>query len=271
MSIHISDEVVISLPFDAGVTANNPRIGWHNLVNQDNVFAVQEAAGFPASNLGLPATFLYWKGTSAVAQAIGVTLEFAQPCNYIAIARHNLGSIGAMLEVQSSADGTTWQPLSGQKVPANDRSIIWEFPDTVARYFRLLIGAGSGVPEVAVLYVGRILRLQRRIYVGHTPLPFGRQSDVSTNFSEDGQFLGRVVHRRMFRSQISQENVTPSFYRANIEPFFEAAIEWPFFVAWRPGTYPNEVGYVWLVGDPTMQNQRPNGMVSFEFAYQGIR
>ena len=65
-------------------------------------------------------------------------------------------------------------------------------------------------------------------------------------------------------------HLTPSWYRTNMVPFVEAGRETPFFFAWRPSSYPLEVGYAWLLNDPQMSNQLPNGMVQVELAMGGI-
>jgi hypothetical protein len=164
-----------------------------------------------------------------------------------------------------------WTELTTPRVLPNDNSLIHEFEDTLASFFRLNIASASGIPEIGVMYLGEILRLPRRIYVGHTPLTYGRDSKVTNSFSEDGQFLGRVVQSRMYQSAVSMQNITPAVYRDEIDPFFHEAVASPFFIAWRPSQYPTETGYVWLKGDASMNNQRPNGMVSVDFSFQGLR
>lgn len=272
MPIVISDDVVLSAEaIAAGITGNNPRIGWHNIVTEANVFADLEDPDFPAVNLANPATYLKWKGESTTSeQSVGVTLSPAQTVNYFAIARHNLGTIGAEYVFEYSTNGSTWTPLTAPQVPANDNVLMHEFPDTFASHFRLLMTSNADAPEIAVLYIGQILRLERRIYVGHAPIVFGRDTTVSVGVSEEGEFLGRVVRRRMYQSAVTMGNLTPAWYRTYLDPFFHAAAAIPFFWAWRPGGYPLEVGYAWLEGDGKMSNQRPNGMVEMSFQMQGI-
>lgn len=272
MPIVISDDVVLSAAdIASGINGNNPRIGYHNLVTAANVAAETEDPDFPATNLANPATYLKWRADSSTSDvSVGVTLSPANTVNYFAIAGHNLGTIGAEY-VFEYFNGSTWADLTTPAIPANDYAIIHEFPDTFASQFRLRITATGDPPEIAVLYVGSILRLQRRIYVGHTPIVFGRDSTVSSGFSEEGQFLGRVVRRRMYQSSVSMQNLTASWYRTYLDPFFHAAVATPFFWAWRPSTYPTEVGYAWLTSDGAMSNQRSNGMVQMDFKMQGIR
>lgn len=267
--IVISSSVVLSQT--EAVDALNPRIGWRNIVTTANVTADEEADDEPVSNLGNPATYLAWRGTSIAQQSVMVALPVAQEVNYFAIAGHNLGSTGASVVFQSSTNGTDWESHAPEEVPANDHCIIHEFDPVFAQYFRLLITPGSEPPSIAVWYVGKTLVLQRRIYVGHTPLPYGRKSTISTGRSENGQFLGRVLRRETYETSVNMQNITPSWFRQNMEPFIRCARTKPFFFAWRPSQYPQEVGYAWLTDDVRMSNQRANGMVQMSFTMQAVR
>jgi hypothetical protein len=268
--IIISSSVVLSSTA-AAVDARNPRIGWHNLVTADNVFADEETDDEPAINIANPATYLRWRGESINEQSVQVSLSAAQDVNYFAIAKHNLGSSGATLTFQYSTDGSTWVDATSAQVLNTDYVVIHEFDTIFASFFRLLITPGSEPPSIAVLYIGETLVLQRRIYVGHTPLPFGRKTTVSNGRSESGEFLGRVLRRQFLESSVDLKNLTPQWYRQYMEPFIQAATTQPFFWAWRGSQFPNETGYAWLSDDTRMANQLSNGFVSCSFSMQGIR
>lgn len=268
----ISDDVVLSAADVAsGINANNPRIGWHNLVTAANVSAETEDPDFPATNLANPLTYLKWKADASTSESVvSVTLSPADTVNYFAIARHNLGTIGAEY-VFEYFNGSVWTALTTPAVPANDYAIIHQFEDTFASQFRLRIEGTGDAPEISVLHLGRITILQRRIYVGHTPFPFGRDTTVSSGFSEEGQYLGRVVRRRMYQSSVSMNNLTAAWVRSTLDPFIEASADQAWFWAWRPGGYPLEVGYAWCTGDVKVTNSRSNGMMSAEWSFQGLR
>lgn len=272
--IVISSSLVLGVPASASsdaIDGRNPRIGWHNLVTADNIAADHETADEPATNLANPATYLYWRGTTTTLQAVTVMLDTAHMVNYFGIAKHNLGSIGASVSIQYSTDGGAWFDASTPVVPNNDAVMIVEFPPVFARWWRLLIIPGSAPPAIAVWYFGEILALQRRIYVGHTPFPYGHNTTVSNGRSESGQFLGRVLRREFFESKVDMGNLTPLWYRTYMEPFVIAARTTPFFWSWRPSRYPNECGFAWLTDDLRVSNQRPNGMMEMSFSMQGVR
>jgi hypothetical protein len=251
--------------------ARNPRIGWHNLVRFNNVTADEATDDEPITNIANPATYLLWRGLTTAEQSVQLSLDVAEDVNYFAIAKHNLGSSGAFLSFESSTNGTDWDEVVAPFALNNDTVMIREFDPVTAAYFRLLITPGVVPPSIGVLYIGNILVLQRRLYVGHTPFPYGRKSVVSTGFSESGQFLGRIRRRETFESSIELPNITPEWYRAEMEPFIEVASVTPFFWAWRPGDYPFETGYAWLTGNADVSNLLPNGMMKVSLSMQGIR
>lgn len=272
MAIVISDDVTLTAEeVEAGVNADNPRIGWHNVVTPANVTATEEAAGYPVSNLGNPLTFVQWQGETTGVQTVQITLGAAEEVNYFAIAGHNFGTDGTNIKLQSSTNGSSWTDRTSARVLANDYAFMEEFDDVTAQYYRLHLTPDTQAPELAVLYIGRVLRMQRRIYVGHKPITLNRKTTVSSGFSESGQFLGRVKRRQMLQGQADFRNITPTWYRDTFDPFVAAAETIPYFFAWRPSTYPDEIGYMWLDGDPETNNDLPNGLMSLSMSMQGMR
>jgi hypothetical protein len=98
----------------------------------------------------------------------------------------------------------------------------------------------------------------------------GRSISMSSLRSVNGNFLGRIVLGRKVATQVNLQNLTPDWYRTYMAPFVLAAEEIPFFFAWRPSSYPNEIGYAWLTSDPKPVNQRTNGMMQVDLALEGV-
>jgi len=123
---------------------------------------------------------------------------------------------------------------------------------------------------MAVVYVGKLTVIERRMYVGHRIINYNTTANVITGRSETGIFLGRISLGAFNESQIEFTNMTPQFYRSDLEPFRKAAITRPFFFAWRPSLYPLEVGYCWAMSDMTVQNSVSNGFMTASLNVQGI-
>jgi hypothetical protein len=271
MSIVISPSYVLADSLSGGgvINANNPVIGWENLVLVGNISSDTEADGFPASNLANNSTNLRWQGTSTVAdEHVTVNANASEPMDYIAIARHNLGS--AQIPVSVEYFDGSWHELIAPVLLPNDGPALFRFPPQALTAIRLRLQPGSEAPTIAVVYTGALLVLQRRIYVGHIPMPFGRTAKITSARSESGNFLGRIVLNETTGTKFELQNLTPDWYRTYLDPFVRASKETPFFFAWRPGSYPREVGYGWMTNDPQPSNQSANGMMGISFEMGGI-
>jgi hypothetical protein len=58
--------------------------------------------------------------------------------------------------------------------------------------------------------------------------------------------------------------------RSYFSPFAVQARSRPFFFAWRPQSYPLEVGFVWLTSMPIPVNDKSNGFMKVNLALRGI-
>lgn len=273
MSIVLTRSLVLApgeLPYDVR-RFDAPVIGWQNLVRLGGIEADLEDVAYTADNLANPATHLFWRSSAATTQQIRFVFDDISTIDYIGLAKHNLGTVRAAVSFayRTGADDT-WLPLTSDFILGNDNPAIIRFEGREAAEVLMTITNPEGIPQIAVIYLGKLLQLQRKIYVGHTPINYGRSTKSTTGRSESGNFLGRVITGRSKQSAISLQNLTPDWYRARMEPFVDHAEELPFFFAWRPDNYPREVGYCWTTSDIIPSNQRPNGMMQVDFNIAGI-
>lgn len=260
----------LSLSSQAILDANSPAVGWKNLVTRESLYSQSNHPEHPVVNLANPATNLRWESLIATEQVVGTEVLELGPIDYVGIARHNFGSINAVLQIEAT-DGFNWEVIVPQFILPTDAPAIIRFPPRVVTGLRLRIMPQENVPpRMAVMYVGKLLLLERHIYVGHTPFPFGRTSRVTNGKSESGEFLGRIVLSESKATKVTLQNLTPTWYRVYMDPFIAASKEDPFFFAWRPGSYPLEVGYGWMTNNPQPVNQRPNGMMQIALEMNGL-
>lgn len=276
--IVISSSLTLSAVFT--LTANNPVIGYDNRVTVGNVSASSSEPGYPITNLANSSTYLHWRaegGSPLMEETVEVDVNTTDLMDYVGIARHNFGTeqIAVTIEglVDADASPETWVELVEEFIPADDTPIIARFEPIALAAVRIILTPGTDTtnpPQMAVLYVGTLLQIQRRIYVGHTPITLGRSARVTNGRSESGNFLGRIVLSESASTDVALQNLTPDWYRTYFDPFARAAREEPFFFAWRPEDYPREVGFAWLTDEPRPSNQRPNGMMQVSFEMTGI-
>jgi hypothetical protein len=253
-----------------------PLIGYDNVVTPAGLLATTESVGFPITNVANPATHLYWKGgINTGNEIITINTGSALPIDYIGIAGHNWGSAHIPVVIEDSGHSPPVTLVSSTLLP-DDTPTIFRFPQAVYSQFSMTLDLSAvpddGLPQLAVLYCGRLLVLERgiKIDVTHVPIPFGRRTRVVNGMSESGNFLGRIVLSESRQSVAEFFGFTPAFYRASIDPFLNAAQEAPFFWAWAPAEYPLETGFAWLINDAEPQVSPDHRRVALTLEMAGI-
>lgn len=243
--------------------ANSPHILYDSHVRDATVTADEEESGQPVSLLQhyLTAPGERWAGTSTSEQ--NVDFDFGSPVAFdaLGIAAHNLGTIGGSITFQESSDGVTYNDIATY-VPADDETILILFGTVTKRYARLVITPGSAAPEIGVVYIGEVMPVQHTLYGGHKPTTLGRSANRIGQVSDSGHFLGLVI---MSESETTSANLThlkAGWYRSTFKDFERAAATKPFFWAWRPDSYPKEVGFAWLTSLPKPENTGPGDLMS---------
>lgn len=251
------------------IDSNNPVIGRDNLVTSTNVTASSTAAGFPASNMGNPITSLKWKGSAAAAATVTVTLDGNAPNDYVAIVGHNFGSTGITVTAEVSIDGSTWTAVSPAMLYRDDGPKLLRFASADRTGIRLSLGAGSAAPELAVIYTGTATVVPARHWVGQQPMPLADELNIAAGESINGQFLGSIEVGGRWQTRVPLRLMSESFVRTDIRPLY-ASPRQPFFFAWRPGDWPEEVVFAQVQGNPKPVNELVNGLMAVDLDLTGI-
>lgn len=264
----ISTNYVLS-PAAAAADPDLPAVGWHNVVVASGIVADTEEANYPASNLANPATHLEWRAADDTEQYLTVTTNYVEDIDYVGIAKHNFGTAEIVVSIEGFIDGV-WEEIAEEVMPADDSPLIFRFAAQSLAQVRIRLQPGSSEARAAVVYVGKLLDLERKIYVGHTPMTDGRKSNVANGMSESGNFLGRIVLGEWRDTTVPLSLISPAWFRTYMRPFLAVAKEVPFFFAWRPHTYKNEVGYGWFTDDPKPAPVGPSNLIALDWALSGI-
>lgn len=260
----ISDSLVVT---DQEIL--NPKYGrlcWQNILRTADVTFTSETTEHPASNVVNPSTSFYWQADSTDQQDI--TIQVGADIDYIGIARHNFGP-DAEIRIAFVVNGYEFSVYNWDTPPSRQIQ-LYLFNPWYADEVLVQIRGNDVPPLLGVVYAGLSTKLQRKIYVGHTPITYGRDVVTVGGYSENGQYLGELIRREGRSTNLSLQNLTPDWYREELDPFIAQRPRFPAFFAWRPGQYQAEVGYVWLTGSPRPVNQRSNGMMSIDLQLEGI-
>lgn len=264
MSVVISDSLVLSQA--ALLNPNAARLCWRTFVGSGDISTTSEEEENPATNMANPSTAFVWRATSNAQQDIDI--DISAQIDYIGIARHNLQAV-AEIRIQFLVGGTYFTAFDWEEVPQR-QVLLYLINEATPDGVRVSIRNNPTPPSIGVIYAGVSTRLQRNIYVGHTPITLGRDVSTVGSYSENGQYLGELIRRESRSTQVQLQNLTPEWYRDELDPFIAQRPRRPAFFAWRPGKYSAEVGYVWLSGSPRPSNQRPNGMMQITMDLDGI-
>ena len=265
MATVISDALVLG-QIDL-VDAAAPRLCWRNIVTEQNVSATSSVDEEPVTNIANPSTAFGWQAASTDMQEIDITVN--ESVDYIGIARHNLRGNGE-IRIRVLGNGVYTTVVDWTRLSRKRQTVLFLINDAAPQEVQIQIRNNSEAPRLGVVYIGRSTRLQRNIYVGHTPVTLGRDVQTVGGFSENGQYLGELVRREGRSTSVELENLTPDWYRRELDPFIAQRPRAPAFFAWRPDKYSAEVGYVWLTGSPRPSNQRPNGMMQISMDFEAI-
>jgi hypothetical protein len=267
MTLYTDDTIPYTLPI-----TDLPIICWRNVVTVANVSTDTEDPDFPVTNVANSSLGLKWKqdltgSPAAIPDYITVNASGAGPINYVGIAGHNFGTIGASVAVEGSSGAGAGSPVHEDSpaeseyvtgiVPEDDGPIIFMFAEVEGATIRLRIenSVGTTAAELAVLYVGKCTVMPEGIQADHTPLPLAKRNDTVIGQSENGSFLGRIVLGSWVESSATFSHMTKADIRGDADhegllDFLDFASEFPFFYAWSPDTYPEETAFSFLSNDP---------------------
>lgn len=219
--------LVLTEPADR--TAWLPRIGIHDVFRAGTVTASSTADGFPALNVTNGLTYDWWRSTGRAEEWIAVELDEAATCDYFAVAAHSLA--GSEVTPQYH-NGSTWQNAAAPLVPADSQCLMWVFPPTVSRRWRLRI-RNSGTPvSVGIIYCGHALTVPVGLPIGFGPPGMNERTEYDVIRSVAGNTLGANVVSEGATADFRFQYVPESWARQYWYQLARDLKRWPCFIAW---------------------------------------
>lgn len=246
------------------VTGDKPVVAYRNLLESGVVTASSEAAGFEKENAFDGIGTDYWMPAAGGVNWIQATTPVSEDVDYVAIGRHTLGTESAECVIQHW-NGAAWTNSCDPFTPVDDDVLLVLFDAVSNTQHRLHINC-AGTPRVGALSFGRRLTMEQGIFAGHAPEKLNRVNRVSGGRTEGGAFLPSNIVRSGVDSRISLSHLSASFVFAEVDPLMRHLEQRkPFFWAWRPLGFPDQVVWAKAVDDPRCVPMQPGGPQSRGF------
>lgn len=230
------------------------------------ITASTAAAGFPAANAGTVRTDSGWRPTALPATW---TTTYAAPeaISYIGIAKHYLGSLGAVfsLEYDEGAGFVAFAGMSGVSVD-NDKPILFLCRARNVDAIRLTVTSADAMPTISVISAGVADEMPRPFVWTGQPITEGEQVAFEDTRSQTGNFVGRSIQSQGLQFSLTMQNASECWRQSTWQDFKrwangEGAA---FFVAARPCHYVEEVAFAWMNDTARASRSRPNKRNSTE-------
>lgn len=260
--IHITQNLFLTANSGTIQPLTHARIGYQNLLTSTNIGGTSGIAPHYLTNIVIDQTFETYK-PDTIDPEIDIDLGSAQPVNYFGLVGRSMGAI----KLQYSLDNISFVDV----LEINDGTEVISmglFDEVTAQYWKFIFTGEN--QEIIKVNLGKTLDMQRPIYGGHTPITLNRATVYKNNRSEKGQYIGRTKQRQGFSGAWSWQNLTAAWYRENFDLFVEAARDDMFFIAWRPESYSDEVGYCQTSSDISPQNQGVRDLMSVSMSATGF-
>jgi hypothetical protein len=250
---------------------------WHNA---GTIAASTEASGFAAENALPPRTDSAWRPTSLPGSAAYWVQNFAtsREIGFIGIAKHDLGTQNATIQVQYKAVGagsyTTYPGFSSIQ-PKDDSPLLFLVDPDLVDGFGINISAADDNPTISVIMGGIADEWPRPFVWTGQPITEGDRRTFRNNISMTGNWIGRSVQNDGLQFDLTMNNASETWRQGDFQDFkaYANGEDAAFFVAPRPGAYPDEVAYAWLTSVATASRERPNAAnsTSVTLSCQGLR
>ncbi len=245
----------------------NPRILYETVTSGASIAAT---SGTNAAYALTPNTWERWifDGT----QSITITFASGQLIDSVGIGAAQLTGKNVLVEY-SETDTSEFIEMQTQEGKDGAMLFLTDGYDGYEGYLarRIRITAtGSGAGSIGVIYAGVALQVQQSIYGSVSPMTLSRTTQYENSRTESGEWIGRSIKSKGLTGSLKFDKLFEDWYRQYFDPFVSAIRYKPFFFAWRPDKFPDEVAYCWTTGDIKPSNAGGGGTrMSVSFSVEG--
>jgi len=240
------------------------RLCWDATVGP--ITASTAADGFAAANAATVRTDSAWRPTATPASWSNA-FAAATEISFIGIAKHDLGTQNATLSIEGDPEGATgWVviPGLGSVQPGDDTPLLFLFPEGSYEAIRVRVTAADGNPTISVIRAGRAQEWPRPFVWTGQPITESDQISFENTLAVTGNWLGRSIASDGLSFSLTMNNATETWRQTDFAAFkaYANGEDAAFFVAPRPGSYPDEIAYAWATDVVTADRAMPNRRIS---------
>ncbi len=255
---------------------NHGRVCWNWY--DGTVTASTSASGFAAVNAMPPRTDSAWRPT-AIPATWDLAFASAQDVSFIGIAKHDLGTKNATIAIQRDISGGSEIYASfdglGAVQPEDDSPLLFLVPVTNVDGLRIEITAADAPPTIALIMAGEAMEMPRPFTWTGQPITEGDRIGFENTISMTGNWLGRTKVSDGQQFELTMQHASEAWRQGAFADFkaYANGEDAAFFIAARPGTYPNELAYAWATEVVTASREMPNKNISTSvtLSCQGLR
>jgi hypothetical protein len=235
------------------------------------ITASNEISGYEKTYAYDGKTHTQWGFTSGATRTLKVDAGSGSTvyCDYLAIAYHNLATVGASITVEKSPDNSSWTTVVAS-FAASAGPIIKLFASTAARYWRISISGLTGSGYIGMVYLGARTNLPSSMPVGFTPAKFARKDRLLISESEGAHMTGMRSLSQINEVTIPLKYLTASWVES-IWPTIQAAlVSKPVFFLHDTDNYSTQYFVGWIAGDIPQPKYDTTATYSLDIPLRGL-
>lgn len=192
-------------------------------------------------------------------------LGSAMSVDYVAMAKHNLGSESATLNIEYSTTGTSgpWTAFLSQS-PSSDAPVLWRVGAVSARYWRIAFSGHAATLFIADLSLGAQLLLPAGMPVEWLSPFYAPQGRMVANRTRRGDLVGLSHEPEPAQCSIELNLVSPGWFDSNWSALYTSITAYPFYFVHDVDNRPSEVFFCWL------RDRLPTAPYSTAGLFQGV-
>lgn len=222
---------------------NRTHVLFNNVMTLGNTSVVGETPGNPGVNILDPATYNYWQAPSGPGAQININTANPRSYSGVGISAHNMGSVGASVNVLSSDNGIDYTSVGVSYTAMTNEDVLILFNTILTPNLRINFSAAVAV---GVVIAGPCRDFPSTPIDSYTPSHHSKQYTKYFNNSLQGQFLGNRVMGSGGTMSVQFPHIQRDWVDGpliNFEDHYNRG--GTFFYAGWPGGKPQDMAYAW--------------------------